>query len=280
MRPNAKKIVLGMVYARGGEPVSVRDFIIAAKLFDIAANTVRVTLVRLSADGLIQASGRGAYRLGPAAENLAGYAADWHAAEAQLGEWSGDYLLVHAGHLGRSDRKVLKRRERAMHLCGLQPLERDLYLRPNNLKGGVANLRYRFQQLGAENELIVCEAQGFGGETDNQIASLWNGKALNSAYVETSQRIERWLKTAAELEPEVAARESWLLGSAAIRQLVYDPLLPEPMINSDLRHALYESVRRIDEVGKNIWDKVTLDRPVTTAVEAANYPEFDRGVAT
>lgn len=52
--PNARKLILGLLLATDGAPLNVRDAITACALFDITENNVRVTLVRLSADGLIR----------------------------------------------------------------------------------------------------------------------------------------------------------------------------------------------------------------------------------
>ena len=45
-----------------------------------------------------------------------------------------------------------------------------------------------------------------------------NGKALTKSYVQTRQRLERWLFGVHALDLQAAARESFLLGDAAIRR--------------------------------------------------------------
>lgn len=64
------------------------------------------------------------------------------------------------------------------------------------------------------------------------------------------------MQRAAKLEPEVAARESLLMGRHAIRQIVFDPLLPAPMVDVDARHAFVETVRAYDRAGQAIWRQV------------------------
>ena len=58
--PTARRVVLGLLLAKDGAPLAVRYAIAACALFGITENNVRVTLARLSAEGLIEASGRGA----------------------------------------------------------------------------------------------------------------------------------------------------------------------------------------------------------------------------
>jgi phenylacetic acid degradation operon negative regulatory protein len=51
----------------------------------------------------------------------------------------------------------------------------------------------------------------------------------------------------------VARVESFELGGAAIRQLLLDPLLPEPIAPEAERRALLESMRRYDSLGRRVW---------------------------
>jgi phenylacetic acid degradation operon negative regulatory protein len=44
-----------------------------------------------------------------------------------------------------------------------------------------------------------------------------------------------------------------VVGGRAIRQLVLDPLLPEPIARADERAALVEALRRYDRLGRARW---------------------------
>lgn len=260
MRPTAKKLILGLLLAREGRPLSVREAIGACALFRITENNVRVSLVRLSSDGLIESHGRGAYRLGPAAQTTASEVAHWHEAESRLCDWSGGYICAHTSTLGRSDRKALRQRERALDMLGMRALERGLYLRPDNLKGGVAEVRQRLTSLGLEDGAMIFVASAFDAERCERINKLWDSALLNRQYRDERQRLEAWMQRCTDLEPDVAARESYLLGGKAIRQLVFDPWLPEPMIDATARRAFVDTVKRFDETGKAIWTRLgTLD---------------------
>jgi phenylacetic acid degradation operon negative regulatory protein len=209
--PNARKLILGLLLATDGAPLNVRDAITACALFDITENNVRVTLVRLSADGLIRASGRGAYVIGPNAEGLNLAVSEWRTAERRVSTWAGRYVLVHTGNLSRRDRTAVEGRERALHLLGLRELERGLFVRPDNLRGGVPDLRQRLMTVGLDSEAAVFGADAFDDERQAQIAWLWDGAALSRAYVEQRTQLEAWLARSSELEHDVAARKptSW-----------------------------------------------------------------------
>src|ERR1022692_497341 len=97
MAPTAKSVILELLVAMRGAPLSARAAIVACALFEISENSTRVALVRLSSSGRIEAVGRGAYRLAEDAEDLAREVASWRIAESRLRRWTGGYVAVHAG---------------------------------------------------------------------------------------------------------------------------------------------------------------------------------------
>lgn len=257
MKPTARKLILGLLLATDGAPLNVRDAIEACALFDITENNVRVTLVRLASDGLIRPSGRGAYVVGPRAEGLTAAVSEWRTAERRVIPWEGRYVLVHTGNLSRSDRGTVQRREQALHLFGLRELERGLHVRPDNLRGGVADLRDRLTKVGLDADAAVFGADGFDEQRHATITQLWDGAALSRGYLTQRSQLESWLARSGELEDDVAARESYLLGGAAIRQVVFDPWLPAELVDTAARAAFVDTVRRFDAAGKAIWRGVS-----------------------
>jgi phenylacetic acid degradation operon negative regulatory protein len=255
MQPTAKSLILDLLSAADGEASPVRRIVVACALFDISENSVRVTLVRLSSAGLIEASGRGAYRLGEGAAELAGQVAAWRTAERRVRSWNGDYVSVHTGALGRGDRMALRRRTRALRLLGFRELERGLCVRPDNLEGGVDAVRTRLYTLGLEREASVFRAASFDEPREAHARSLWDGKALTGSYRRSRTQLTGWLTRAPRLEPDVAAREAFLLGGKAIRQVVFDPLLPAPLVDVEERREFVEAVRRFDRAGRAIWKR-------------------------
>lgn len=264
--PNPKHLILNLLQASSGETLSAREAINACALFGIRENSVRVALVRLSAESLIEAAGRGAYRFGPKATDLADDVRHWRELEQRVGEWSQQWIAVHLGGLGRSDRSRVRARDRALAMTGLRELEPGLYVRPDNLHGGVAALRERLLRLGLDDDAPVFIASGFDSAREQRARRLWDGKALDRNYRSLRNRLEKWLAQADELEPDVAARESYLLGHDAIRSLVYDPLLPAPLVDVDARRAFVDVVQRFDHAGHLIWQHL---RPMAYAARSA-----------
>jgi len=251
--PNPRQLILNLLLATDGGELSARDAVAACALFGIRENSVRVSLVRLASAGLIEAAGRGSYRLGPHGAGLAADVSTWRAAEQRVRAWKGGWVAVHVGNLARSDRVALRARSRAVALAGLCELERGLFVRPDNLAGGVAGVRERLHKLGLQSDAAVFLVSQLDEERERRARALWDGKKITKSYRQTRQRIEKWRQRSDQLETDVAARESFLLGNEAIRQLVFDPLLPEPLVDSAERRAFVDAVIELDRVGHEIW---------------------------
>jgi len=258
MTPSPRSLILNLLLATEGRGQTAREVVASCALFGIRENSVRVTLVRLVADGLIEPTRRGAYRLGPRAAALARDVATWRTAEERVRDWNGDWITVHVGALGRSNRVALRARNRALAMLGLHELDRGLYVRPDNLVSGVDEVRERLHKLGLEHSAAVFIATQFDPKREARARGLWDGDALTQTYRATRLELEQWIAHAATLEPETAAREAYLLGNAAIRLLVFDPLLPEPLVDVAERRAFTKAVLRHDEAGRAVWRRLHL----------------------
>jgi phenylacetic acid degradation operon negative regulatory protein len=268
----ARSLILNTLLAAGDTGQTVRQAIASCGLFGIRENSVRVALVRLAAEGLIESTGRGAYRLGTRGVALARDVATWRTAESRVRAWDGGWIAAHVGALGRSNRAALRSRDRALALLGLRELDPGLYVRPDNLSGGVEIARTRLRRLGLEEAAAIFIATGFDPSREARARGLWDGKALTRNYRATRQKLERWLAGAASLRPDVAAREAFLIGNDAIRTLVFDPLLPAPLVDVDERRALGAAVLRHDEAGRAMWQRLGL-APIR--MEVAQPHSFD-----
>lgn len=266
MNPTPRRLILDLLLAAEGRPLAARDAIAASSLFGARESSVRVALARLSADGLIDSTDRGWYQLSAKGHELADDVATWRTAEQRTRAWrEGHYLLVHTGGLGRGNRSALRRRQRALDLLGFRSLAADLHLRPDNLAEDLPSLRRRLRALGLPAEATLCAATGFEPADERRVRALWDGKALNRIYRNLRAELEAWLKRAPRLETDVAAREAFLLGSRGIRQVVFDPRLPAPMVDIEARQAFVASVHRFDRAGQVIWRHwIEQQREITT----------------
>ncbi len=262
MKPDARHLILNLLLGTAHRRLSAREAVASCALFGIRENNVRVALVRLAAGGMIESIERGQYRLGPKAAGLAGDVASWRDSEARVRDWDGGWIAVHVGALPRSDRASRRIRERALGLLGLRELDAGLFVRPDNLAGEVDAARERLLRLGLGGEAAVFVAHAFDDERARRAAALWDVAMLDRGYRTTRAVLEDWLARwsvgAPPLSLEAAARESFVLGNDAIRQLVFDPLLPAPLVDVSARRAFVDAVRRFDGVGHSIWRRFLL----------------------
>lgn len=252
-KPTAKSLILDLLLASKGRPLSAKQAIAACSIFDISVNNTRVALVRLSAEGLIESAGRALYQLTDDAHALADDVAAWRTRSKRVRPWDGSYIVVQADKLSRSEAKQQRARARALLMLGFQPLNEHLFIRPNNIEDTLQAVRLRLYKLGLEKEAPVFEGRDFDADLQGRIATLWNPHELESNYAQLEKKMRTWLNRFELLEPEVAARESFLLGGTAIKHVVYDPFLPAEWVDVESRERFLSAVDEVDQAGMRIW---------------------------
>ncbi|MCH8498152.1 MAG: hypothetical protein LAT63_06730 [Marinobacter sp.] len=259
-KPNPQRLLMNLLTAFGNQPITAQEGIQACELFGVSSNSTRVALARLSAEGLIESCGRARYRLTSRANALASEVQGWRLSLERLTSWQGEWLAVHTAELGRSDKPALRRRNRALQLNGFAELRKDLYLRPANLAGGAAAMRSRLRRQGLETTALVASLDDLAPEDDAHARTLWDSSALEQGYRDTTRALVDWLDKMPELEPEDAARESFIIGDRAIRQWVFDPLLPDALVDAPLRAQFLAALLEFDAAGHGIWRRLYLEK--------------------
>jgi len=252
--PTAKSLTLDLLSTLPGSTMPVGALVEAAALFGIQENALRVALARLRAAGQVERDERGRYRLGTAAQPIDRRVTSWRRAAERVRPWDGGWLGVHtAGLAPRPSERQLRRRGRALRFLGFETLVPGLALRPDNLRGGVASVREELHALGLEAGALVFELGALDPATEARARGLWDVAALCAGYRQSLADLaasERRLQVASEADAMV---ESFLLGGRVLRQLVLDPLLPEPVVPTAERDALVEAMRRYDRLGRACW---------------------------
>ncbi len=235
--------------------MAVRGLVAAGERLGIAENSIRVALARLLAAGEVERDERGRYGLGAQAAAVRGQVTSWRTLDERLlPVWDGSWIGVHrSGHAPRATAKNLRRRERALRLLGFHRLEAGLEVRPNNLRGGVAEIRERLHALGLEPQAPVFALSQLDAATETRARELWDTAALRSGYQRSLADLAASEKRLPRLSEHEAMVESFLLGGRVIRQLVLDPLLPEPLLPGAERAALLAALRRYDRLGRECW---------------------------
>lgn len=249
MKVSAKRVVLELLSAADAHELTAAALVGAGRLLGISENNVRVTLARLAADGTLEATARGEYRL--IASALGHHVTSWRELEKQVRRWDGGWVMVHLGD--RSDRAAARRGERALRLLGFRTFGRALELRPDNLEGGARGLRDRLRALGLDPAALVVRASELDPQADARARALWDRERLDASYAQTTVRIERWLATIDALPAARAARDAFFFGGDVLRQIIYDPRLPEPLVDIAARRTMLDAARRMDDRGRRLW---------------------------
>ncbi|HYC22664.1 MAG TPA: PaaX family transcriptional regulator C-terminal domain-containing protein [Candidatus Bathyarchaeia archaeon] len=257
MRPTAKSLILDLLSTLRRGAMPVRALIAAGELLGIAGNPMRVALARLLAAGLVERDERGRYRLGARAEAVGTQIASWRRIDERLRPWSGGWIGVHTAAVVRGHRRAVKRRSRALRFLGFRELRPGLLVRPDNLAGGTAKVREQLERLGLEPEAPVFALRELDAGLESRARELWDVNALRDEYRSSRRAIEESArKLAGELDgltPARAMTESFLLGGRVIRQIVFDPLLPEPILPAAERRALVAAMVDYDRKGRAAW---------------------------
>lgn len=256
MHVSAKSVVLEVLSAgesidRGTLPV--RSLVQAASVFDIAENSVRVAIVRLRAEGLLESPGRGEYRLGPSAQVVNEKIHGWRTVSTRVGRWDGSWIGVFTADLSRTDRPALRRRLRALRYLGFEELRPGLFVRPNNLTPGVEGIRKELYALGLDPVAPVFRIDDLDRDEEKRARKMWESQSLEQTYAALHEELESSLSRLEALSLHDSVREAFLLGRKGIRQVVLDPLLPAPLIDEDMRSTVVDVLQGYCDKGLDLW---------------------------
>jgi phenylacetic acid degradation operon negative regulatory protein len=252
-RPTARSLILDLLSTVPRGSVEVGRLLHCGRLFGIAGGALRVALMRLCREGRVECPARGRYRLGAAASAVWREVLGWRELERDLLPWQGGWIGVHIAGLAHTDRARARARRRALSLLGFHALARGLWIRPDNRRGGREAIHERLLALGLDAQAPVLSIAGLDGASAARARSLWDGAGLVRAYRAMSARLRASAARLPSLPRDQARVESFLLGGAAIRQLVLDPRLPEPLVPARERRALLDAMRSYDELGRACW---------------------------
>lgn len=244
----------------------VAALIAAGRLFDISQNNIRVTLVRLRRAGMIEPDERGRYRLAPQAAPIGKQVTGWRDVEQRVRPWDRTWIAVHTRAVQRSERRAHRHGDRALRLLGFQLFHAGLHVRPDNLAGGIAGTREQLYELGLDAKALVFRMDTLDAMNERRARGLWNTTALREGYRLSLAALARSERRLAELPPHDALVESFVLGGRVIRQIVLDPLLPEPLVPAHERKALVQAMCHYDRAGRSCWSSFLRQ---TTAAPAA-----------
>ncbi len=251
---SAKRLVLSLFGALDDTTLPIQKLILGGTVFDIEESAVRVATNRLVSDGVLSLQERGWYGIGESGEPLYEASRAWQRQDDRLVDWDGGWFCVHVSHLGRSDRKALRARNRALMLGGFAEFQEGLWVRPNNLAFATEALADELIRLGLGAEAIVFRATELIHPQSSAIGGLWDRRELEASYRAALKAMEVSETALASKAQAAAAREVLEIGSAVVSVLTHDPLLPEGFVDTALRRSVYDAMLRYDALGKSIWE--------------------------
>ena len=252
-RPTAKSLVLDLLSTLGGRTMPVSALVAAGTLFEVGEPTLRVAVARLLSAGRIERDERGRYRLGPGAAAIDRRIQSWRRLEELTRPWEGAWAGVHLG--GNASRGDRRRSLKALELLGFREFAPGLRIRPDNLNGGVGALRRELLDLGLEAGAPVFRIDELASEDEATARALWEELDLASGYERSLADLAESERMIDQLAEGDAMVETYLLGGRVLRQLVLDPVLPEPLAPASRRQALAAAMRRYDRLGRTQWSR-------------------------
>lgn len=252
--PSPKSLILDLLSTLPSAPGSsmpVRALVEAGAIFGLAENSLRVALARLLAQGRVERDERGRYRMGEDVAPLGNEIRAWRRLEARLGRWSGTWVGAHVAT--SRQRGARARSEQALRFLGFRSLADGFSVRPDNLKGGVADVRERLSRLGLAPGSLVVGVSDLDPASDARARRLWDPALLASEQRAGCDELAESRRRLARASEEQAMAETFLVGGKMIRLLVLDPLLPSEIAPIDAREALVEAMVEYDEFGRACW---------------------------
>lgn len=230
----------------------MRFLVAAAEIFGIDSNATRVAITRLLSCGLIERDERGAYRTGSAAAPILDRLGSWRRLDKRTREWDGTWLgaTPDASSTAKDPRAASIK---ALEFIGMREFSPGLWIRPDNMEGGIAAARQALQALHLPEDCPVFTIRNFDQAGEARARSLWDSEAIRAGYRQLAADLARSAAELPNMDEHKAMAESFLLGGEAIRRIVLDPLLPDAIVPTSERDDLVRAMTTYDQVGRSCW---------------------------
>ncbi len=276
MELTPKSLILDLLSTAPTQAMPVAALVAAGELFHLSENSMRVTLARLRTADLIDQDERGRYRLAAEAASLGRHVTSWRTTAQRVRPWEGRWIGAHTAPIRRSERRAHRHSDRALRLLGFERFDAGLHLRPDNLGGGVPAVRQQLYELGLNAKAMVFGIAELDDEAERRARGLWDVAALRKGYRSSLAALHKSERRLAHAPADEALVESFLLGGRVLRQIVLDPLLPEPLVPAGERQALIEAMAHYDRVGRNSWSKFLRQAVAKAAAARARRAPLNR----
>ncbi len=252
-QPTAKRLILSLLSQPRMATLSLRQLVAWGELLGQKPAAIRVTAGRLVKEDLLATVSRGVYTIGPNGLVLRNKASEWMTALEQIRDWRGGWICVQTAHLGKANRRNVRKRERAFRLFGFKEFVDGVWVRPDNLAYTPPQLYAELCQLGLEPNAVLLRSDVIEHSRQDSPLDLWAGDTLNANYekrIELLQSSEQGLRGQ---DLRTVTRETFLVGEHVIRQINADPLLPANCIDASKRKELVQAMKRYSKFCHTQW---------------------------
>lgn len=150
---------------------------------------------------------------------------------------------------------LTRRQDRATALLGLRRLSDGLLVRPDNV-GELDAVAERLIGLGLPEGAPVFLIGALRPDDDRRARALWVGDDLAGRYRRSSERLAESAARLDDMPLPDAAREAFVVGGAAIKDVLFDPLLPAPLAPVDARDRFFAATLAYERQGRRVWDRL------------------------
>lgn len=249
---SVRRLILELLSAAPESMSASAQLVRAGEVFDFSANQVRVALSRLVADGLLASPQRGRYQLAGDAQALRAETGRWRHLQEEQVSWQGQWCGLLVETQATEGSTAFRRQSRALELRGLRRWKPGLWVRPDNLTGGLAQLADDVAALGASITGTV-QLQPQDDDARQQLQALWDTAQLDRQYRQALKTLRAAHKRLSAGATRKNLRDTIEIGGAMIRQLLFDPLLPDAMLSGTHRQALISALEDYDLAGQRVW---------------------------
>lgn len=232
----------------------MEELIGVGELFGFSAGATRVALVRLVKNKVAARDARGLYRQHPKHFLVDEWVATWRQGRKKTTRWDGSWLSVSlALKLSFRQRQDSHKALERLGFCEGLP---RLWVRPNNLRQRLEELKKSLVDLGLSTESELFISQGFSSKLiQNWLKNLWSQKQLNKRYTELLSELKKSQRKCQRSSLAKSLVESFQLGGEVIWALARDPLLPEELASPKKFEALTQAMLHYDHLGRQLWQR-------------------------
>ncbi|WP_093190636.1 hypothetical protein [Pseudovibrio sp. Tun.PSC04-5.I4] len=212
---------------------------------------MRAALSRLKEREKLRNLGRGIYGLPEKPMIEWSFNRSWRDYVEEIIQWSGHWVLASWSNNAKLSRSESLSKEDLLHRYGFRKWRPQLFIRPDNITGGLPAMRQRIATWSAADQFEFSEMRQVEMKLETHLMSHWNDSVQNHDNI-VSLLNDSLLKTRGEITGETVA-EVLSVGRCAVKSVLKNPRLPEPYGNHANLRELSTTLATYEVHGLELW---------------------------